>query len=778
VDNAGNLYIGDSFGYLWRVDHAAQIITVVAGNGTLGFGGDGGPASSASLSTYVYPLVDASGNIFIVDQRSDRIRRIDATSQIITTVAGGGTGGDGGPASSAVLSSGQGVGVDRSGNILIPDEGNYRLRRVDASTGIITTVAGNGIANLNLIGDNSPASAGFFPSGVALDAAGDLFIENAGGYAIREVNAVTGNITTIAGNGTPGYSGDGCPATNASLNLTQTPGVTLDSSGNLFIADTYNCAIRRVDANTQTITTFAGNGACGYGGDGGPAAGASLTNPYAVAFDSMGNLFIAGGNRLRRVDSVTGIISTVAGNGSQGLGGDGGPAVNALLDIDIGLAVDSSGNIYIFEQGNRRVRRISAFPFASLSSSSVAFTPSGSGSIPPQVITLYNTGTVPLDISSIVASYGYNQTNTCGSTLAPGASCTITITPTTNGPQTGTVTITDNSNGLAGSVTSVHVQTGATINTVAGGGPNNFPALNVGLSGPTSVAFDATGNNYYVAAPGQHRVFKVNNTSGTLTVFAGNGSFCPTTSSCGDGQSALNATFAQPTGVALDGAGNLYIADQGAARIRKVSGGIISTVAGNGTWGYSGDNGPATSASLSGPYSVALDGAGNLYIADTFNNRIRMVNTSGTITTVAGGGSGGCNPTDPCGDWGPATSAILALPYGVAADPAGNLFIADTFHNRIRAVNLGFNPSAPIIGPVAGNGQPCNLWQPPGNCGDGGLASLATLSTPYGVALAGLSLLVTDSGNNSVRRVISIRLRVIPLLPLDREHPLPRATKS
>ncbi|MEE8062232.1 MAG: HYR domain-containing protein, partial [Gemmatimonadales bacterium] len=215
-----------------------------------------------------------------------------------------------------------------------------------------------------------------------------------------------------------------------------------------------------------------------------------------------------------------------------------------------------------------------------------------------------------------------------------------------------------------------------TISTVAGGGPNNLPATQANLFSPTGVAVDASGN-FYLAAQGLHRVFKVD-INGTLTVVAGNG----TRGFSGDGGPATTAALNSPFGVAVDAAGNLFIADVINNRIRKVdTSGIITTVAGNGTVGFSGDGGPATTAALAFPSGVAVDAAGNLFIADQINQRIRKVDTSGIITTVAGNGTLGFS-----GDGGPATTAALANPLGVAVDAAGNLFIADSSNQRIRQV--------------------------------------------------------------------------------------------
>ena len=236
-----------------------------------------------------------------------------------------GYGGDGGPAASAALDSPAGVAADAAGNLFIADTGNHRVRRVDAATGVITTVAGTG--TFGYAGDGGPATSAALaiPSAVAVDAAGNLFIADAGNSRVRRVDAATGVITTVAGTGAPGYGGDGGPATGAALNDPSgwrwTPRATCSSPTRA------TSRVRRVDAATGVITTVAGTGAAGYGGDGGPATAAALNYPAGVAVDAAGNLFIADtyNHRVRRVDAATGVITTVAGTGAAGLGGDGGP---------------------------------------------------------------------------------------------------------------------------------------------------------------------------------------------------------------------------------------------------------------------------------------------------------------------------------------------------------------------------------------------------------------------------------------------------------------------
>jgi len=231
---------------------------------------------------------------------------------------------------------------------------------VDANTGLISTVAGNGTAGFS--GDGGPATSASLndPAGVAVDSLGNLFISDWANERVRKVDANTGFISTVAGNGTEGFSGDGGPATSASLN--DPTGVAVDSLGNLYIGEQDNERVRKVDANTGLISTVAGDGTKGFSGDGGPATSASLYEPSGVAVDSLGNLFIADSinHRIRKVDANTGIISTVAGNGTLGFGGDVGPATSASLNYPFGVALDSAGNFFIADNENHRLRKVEA----------------------------------------------------------------------------------------------------------------------------------------------------------------------------------------------------------------------------------------------------------------------------------------------------------------------------------------------------------------------------------------------------------------------------------
>ena len=337
------------------------IITPIAGTGASGFGGDGGAATAAVLYNPTDVATDAAGNVYIGDGENHRVRKIAAGTGVITTAAGTGAAGfsgDGGPATAAELHYPYGVAVDQSGNLFIAEYYSHRVRRVDAGTGLITTVAGTGTTTYN--GDGIPATAAalYYPFGLAVDGAGNIYIGENEGRRVRMVSAATGLIATIAGTGVDGYGGDGGPATAAQISSPY--GIAVDAAGNVYLADLYNNRVRRVDAGTGTITTVAGTGVGSYGGDGGPATTAQLDYPLGVALDAAGNLLISEYNnhRVRMVAASTGVITTIAGTGVNGYSGDGGPATAAQISYPYGIDVDGEGNLYIADLSNQRIRMV------------------------------------------------------------------------------------------------------------------------------------------------------------------------------------------------------------------------------------------------------------------------------------------------------------------------------------------------------------------------------------------------------------------------------------
>jgi len=346
-----------------------NLITTIAGqpvtsSGWGGYSGDGGLAINAKLSLPSGICLDKWNNLYIADAFNNRVRKIDLNTGIITTVAGnstpGGPGafsGDNGPATNSQLWIPEAVFTDTAGNVYIADGLNNRIRKITVATGTITTVAGNGTAGY--MGDNEQATNAELngPVGLCLDKAGNIYIGDYNNNVVRKVDAITGIITTIAGDTIAGYTGDSGPATNAEIDGPCQ--LFADNTGNIFIADQWNHAIRRVDATTGIITTIAGNGTPGYTGDNGPAINALLNQPTGIFIDAQNNIFIAQyqDEAIRRIDAVTGIITTVAGTGIGGYSGDGGPATNAKLTCS-DVCLDNYGTMYISDYDSDRIRKV------------------------------------------------------------------------------------------------------------------------------------------------------------------------------------------------------------------------------------------------------------------------------------------------------------------------------------------------------------------------------------------------------------------------------------
>jgi sugar lactone lactonase YvrE len=586
----------------------SYLVRTIAGSYNLG---DGGPADRALLLNPNQLAVDKSGNLFIADSTHNRIRKVSPEG-VITTVAGNGTptlSGDGGPAVEAGIANPMGLAVDGTGNLYILQNGFPCVRKVTPD-GIITTIAGTGSNGYR--GDGGPASEAQFsgPLSLAADSAGNLYIADSAAYRVRRIGT-DGIIQTVAGTGTWGFSGDGESAKAAQI---ERPfAVAVNEAGELFIG-TGN-RVRKVAAN-GTITTVAGVGAEGFGGDGGPATAANLNEPAALVFDVAGNLFVADSlnHRIRKV-TPAGVISTVAGSGLAASGGDGPDALNAHLHVPYGLAIDHAGNVYISEGDSVRA----------------------------------------LSTAGVIR-------------VAAGR---------------------------------VHCE--------GDGGP----AVSALFSHPLSLALEGSGS-LYVTDSYNHRIRKID-AGGNITTVAGDG----IDGFGGDGKPGTEASLSSPVAIVLDPSGNLYIADYGSNRVRKLSAaGIITTVAGNGKAGFSGDGGPATLASLYGPWGLALDAAGNLLVSEYRNHRIRRISTDGTITTIAGTGAAGFS-----GDGGAARLAQLRSPRMLAIDPNGTLYVADSSNYRIRSIS----PDG-IISTVVGTGIS-------GVSGDGGLSNVAGVGLVLGLAM-------------------------------------------
>ncbi len=458
--------------------------------------------------------------------------------------------GDGGPATAALLFTPGDAAVDSTGNIYVADTSNHRIRMISPA-GVITTIAGTGVAGFNGDGLAPESTQLNFPTRLALGRQGDLYFSDQANHRVRKIAG--GAVQTVAGNGEEGFAGDGGAAVTA--RLANPFGLAFDPAGNLYIADWSNHRIRMVAADGR-IRTIAGNGRLEYplfSGDGGPATQAQLFQPSGVAVDVAGNIYIAdtSNHRIRRV-TPSGVIETFAGAGGAGFSGDNGPAVLARLSSPSDLHIGPGGVLFVSDLGNARIRRI-----------------------------------------------------------------------TSDGTMITTVAVVEMLRGIGA---------------------------------------DEAGNLY---AGSEDRLVKVT-AAGEVSVLAGT----LTAGFSGDGGPATEARLSSPAAVAVAANGDLYINDQGNNRIRKLSRGILTTVAGNGTFGFSGDGGPALSAQFSSPVGLAVDRAGALLIADSFNRRVRKL-SGDVITTVVGGGD------STYGDNGPVERAQLNRPTRVAVDRPGNLVIYD-----------------------------------------------------------------------------------------------------
>ncbi|GEM_PF-788267 len=615
----------------------SYLTTTVAGSNRLL---DGQPAKTVPLR-YPYGIAqDSAGNVYFADSDDNRIRKVDANG-IISTVAGtgqAGFSGDGGPAIKAELDSPQGVKLDGKGNLYIADYNNNRVRKIVLATGVITTIAGSD--DYHYSGDGKIAtSAGLDPFDIAVDSAGNVYVADYFNNRVRKVSATDGTISTIAGTGVPG-DGDNIAATQAALYGPR--GISVDASGFVYFLDEVNNRIKRIDQANNKISTVAGTGDFGYGepqldGDGGLATKAFLTFPYSTAIDSNGNLLITCVVEVWRVTLADGKIHFIAGSDSQGFGGDGGAPTSAKFLVPLYIAGAPNGDILLADVGNQRIRRIHNGIIDTLAGTSILDNISATTAFlnDPDGLALDSKGNL------VIADTGDSRIR--------------------------------------------YVAPSGTINALLGTGARGTG--NNQLYFPSGTAFDAQGT-MYIADTANNRVMRVP-VGGSATVFAGgNGA-----GYSGDGKFAPQARLAAPSAVAADPAGNVYIADSDNFVIRMVDANQnISTFAGTGNPKATGDNNSAKNAGLS-VYDLAIFN-GALYFSDILNSRIRKIDLSTKIiTTVAGIGTPGYS-----GDGGSPLSAQLSLPLGIAFDAAGNLYIADAGNSVIRMV------SGSKITTIAGNG--------------------------------------------------------------------------
>jgi cysteine-rich repeat protein len=634
-DVLGRMFIAETANHrIRRVDVDGSVKTI-AGTGVAGFAGDGGPAALAELRNPAGVAIDNRGDVVIADTNNHRIRRIDRLG-VITTIAGTGQPGDGssgGPATATALSSPRHVAFDAQGRVLVSDTGNHRVRRLETG-GTLVTVAGTGSAGFN--GDNILASTAQLsrPDGLAVDPAGNLYIADANNNRIRRilagVDGTLSTITTVAGTGGAGYipSGEGAPAIATPLFIPRA--VAIDGLGRIVIVDARNQRIRRVD-NDGTMRTIAGNGFQGFSGEGSLATDASFNDAQGIAVDREGQVLVADtlNNRIRRIEGSGALATTrtVVGTGVAVFGGDGGPADSAALRTPVKVLVDDRDRVIIVDQGGRRLRRVATDGTIDTIAGTGVTVPLGDGG-PATSASFVSPTAASLDASGrilIADEFGHRVRRID----AQGTTVTLAgITP----------------------------PGGSSGGDLGDGGP----ATSASLLFPRAAATDSAGR---VLILGPEKIRRID-ADGIIDSVPGASGF-----------SSARALLVMPSD-------ELLVADAGASSVyRLANDGVPVRIAGTGVAGFSGDTGPATLATFRLPEDVAVDAQGRILVADTGNHRIRRIDTDGIVTTIAGNGVVGVS-----GDGGPALNASLNQPRGICVDARQRVWIADTNNQRVRRI--------------------------------------------------------------------------------------------
>ncbi|QPJ63197.1 MAG: hypothetical protein G3M70_15470 [Candidatus Nitronauta litoralis] len=642
VDKSGNIFLSHRSQNRVRKVGLDGKITTVAGNGAAGFSGDGGPALDAALNFPAGLCIGPDEDLYIADRNNHRIRKVDKHG-IITTVAGNGLPeftGDGLKAVEASLHFPSDIACQNNGGLIFSDRSNSRIRKVDTN-GIITTIAGMGEPDFG--GDYGMATEALlkYPFGVELDAKGNLYIADRGNNRIRMVRPDK-TIVTIAGDGNHFFSGDYGPAPRASL--AYPTDVVKDEEGNLYIADRNNNRIRRVDP-LGIITTLMGIGEYEYNGDNEVASETSLHLPFALAMAPGNRLIVVDRShfRVRQVDLKTGDIKTIAGNGKALFKGDGGPGLGASLRSPTGIVVKGDGSVIFSDKQSHRIRRVDPNGFIHTIAGTGKQGNEGDGG-PADHAALFLPGEMALDskenlyvvspvgrgslirkispdgiITTFAGMGGHGSKGDGGKAIDAAFSMLKDITIDSN----GNMYLVDYSNRNIRKITPNGI-----ISTIAPNAINSLPDHEVHING---IAVDKKGNVFF-SDSGSSKIRKIS-PDGKISIFAGNGDF----EDSGDGGPAIEAGIRSPGGLKFGPEGDLYIIEETSNRIRKIDKkGIITTVAGKGLPGYSGDGKYARDALLKAPYRMAFDKQGNLYFTDRDNNRIRKIDKNGIITSIAG----------------------------------------------------------------------------------------------------------------------------------------------
>lgn len=631
-----------------------HVISTLAGSGLPPVGSTNGTGTAASFNSPSGVAIDSSGNVYVADQSNHKIRKITAAGEVSTFAGSDASGSTDGPGTVASFWGPSAVAVDVSGNVYVADSINNKIRKI-TSAGVVSTLAGSGsVGSTNATG----AAASFNgPKGVAVDSSGNVYVADSSNHKIRKITAA-GVVSTLAGSGSVGSAN----ATGAAASFNRPSGVTVDSSGNIYVADFSNQKIRKITA-TGVVSTFAGSGSVGNANATGAAA--SFNYPFTVAVDSSSNVYVADTyNHMIRKITAAGVVSTLAES----------------FNYPSGVAVDNSGNVYVGDSSSNQIRKIT---------------------VAGVVTTL--AGIVSADGLGAIAGFH----NPYGLTV----------------DASGNVYVADTANHKIRKIDSVGV-----VSTLAGSG-NIGSADGTGAAAsffsPTGVVVNSMGE-VYVADRNNHKIRKIT-PAGVVTTLAGSGNI-----GSADGAKAA-ASFYFPNGITMDSNGNIYVADRSNHKIRKItSAGAVSTLAGSGTQG--GANGTGPTASFYSPCGVAVDGSGNVYVADEYNHRIRKITATGLVSTLAGTGSAGSAD-------GTGISASFNYPTGLSVNSSGDVYVADQRNHKIRKIT-----STGVVTTLAGTGNKGSA---------DGASATASFNFPNGIALdSSGNVYVVDTSNHKIRKAV------------------------
>ncbi len=593
------------------------------------FGGSGyadGTGSAARFNIPIGVAVDTSGNVFVADYNNNVIRKITSAG-VVSTFAGsaGSAGSTDGTGSAARFQSPSGVVVDASGNVFVADTSNHTIRKI-TSAGVVSTFAGSAGSSGSTDGTGSAARFNR-PIGVAVDASGNVFVADASNNVIRKITSA-GVVSTFAGSAGSFGSTNGI---GSAARFKAPSGVAVDAAGNVYVADASNNVIRKI-TSAGVVSTFAGS-AGSFGSTDGTGSAARFNRPVGVAVDASGNVFVAdaSNNVIRKITSA-GVVSTFAGSAGS-LGSTDGTGSAARFNNPIGVAVDASGNVFVADASNNVIRKITS--------------------------------------AGVVSTFA-GSAGSAGSTDGTGSAARFNRPFGVAVDASGNVFVAEASNNVIRKITSAGV-----VSTFAGSagsaGSTDGTGSAARFNNPQGIAVDAAGN-VFVADTVNHTIRKITS-AGVASTFAGTAGSSGSTDGTGSA-----ARFYNPSGVAVDAAGNVFVADSTNYTIRKItSAGVVSTFAGTAASTGSTD-GTGSAARFNSPSGVAVDAAGNVFVADRGNGIIRKITSAGVVSTFAGS-AGSSGSTDGTG-----SAARFNSPSGVAVDAAGNVFVADRGNGIIRKI--------------------------------------------------------------------------------------------